>query len=114
MELQIETQGKVAVITIPGEQLDARNSKEFRQSVAPLLEESPYVVLDLSELRFVDSSGLGAFLSCLRQVKGRGGELRLCGMTKPVRSLFDLVRMLRVFDVYATCGEAVMSFEELG
>jgi len=67
-------------------------------------------VLDLSRLRFVDSSGLGALLSCLRQLTGRGGDLRLSGMSKPVRALFELVRMHRIFDIYPTKEEAIKAF----
>jgi anti-sigma B factor antagonist len=65
------------------------------------------VVLDLSQVRFVDSSGLGSILSCLRQMNAKGGELNLCGITKQVRALFDLVRMHRIFDIYDTRDEAV-------
>ena len=51
-------------MVLPGEQLDASNAKEFKRDIAPLLEPCRKVVFDLRELRFVDSSGLGAILSC--------------------------------------------------
>jgi anti-sigma B factor antagonist len=66
----------------------------------------------MSELKFVDSSGLGAILSCLRQQNASGGELKLCGMLKPVRALFELVRMHRIFDMYNTREEAIMAFRQ--
>ena len=65
------------------------------------------VIFDLAELRFVDSSGLGAFLSSLRQLNATGGDLKLCGMTKPVRALFELVRMHKIFDICGTKDEAI-------
>jgi anti-sigma B factor antagonist len=65
------------------------------------------VVFDLRELRFVDSSGLGAILSCLRQLNAKGGDLKLCEMTKPVRALFELVRMHKIFDIYVTKEQAL-------
>jgi anti-sigma B factor antagonist len=69
------------------------------------------LLFDLEKLKFVDSSGLGALLSCLRQVTAVKGELKLCGMAKPVHALFELVRMHRVFDILITRDEALRSFE---
>ncbi|RMG44469.1 MAG: anti-sigma factor antagonist [Acidobacteria bacterium] len=111
MELNVEHMGDVTVVVLPGESLDASNAAEFKQTIAPILEKHSKVVFDMSQLRFVDSSGLGAILSCLRQLNARGGDLKLCGMTKPVRALFELVRMHRIFDIYNTRDEAIGAFQ---
>jgi anti-sigma B factor antagonist len=111
MQLAIETVGSVAVATMPVEELDAGNAAEFKRDIAPLLEAHANLVLDLSRLLFVDSSGLGAFISCLRNLNAKGGDLKLCGMSRPVRAVFELVRMHRVFDILATREEAVRAFE---
>jgi anti-sigma B factor antagonist len=113
MQLAIETVGTVAISAIPVEELDAGNAGEFKRDIAPLLEEYSNLVLDLSRLRFVDSSGLGAFISCLRKLNARGGDLKLCGMTKQVRAVFELVRMHRVFDILATKEDAVRAFQQM-
>jgi anti-sigma B factor antagonist len=107
VELTIEKIGDVTVVELAGEQLDASNAKEFKQDIAPVIGANPKMVLDLGRLRFVDSSGLGAILSCLRQLTAAGGDLKLCGLSKPVRALFELVRMHRIFDIYGTRDEAV-------
>jgi anti-sigma B factor antagonist len=75
-----------------------------------MLKPSARIILDLSQLKFVDSSGLGAMLSCLRQLNGVGGDLKLCGMTKSVRALFQLVRMHRVFEIFNDRDDAIRSF----
>jgi anti-sigma B factor antagonist len=111
MEIAVEKTGDVAVVEIPVEELDASNAAELKRDIGPVLEANKKVVLDLSRLRFVDSSGLGAMLSCLRQLTGRGGDLRLSGMSKPVRALFELVRMHRIFDIYGTKEEAIRAFQ---
>ena len=49
-------------------------------------------------------------LSCLRQVHNTGGDLKLCGMNKAVRALFELVRMHRVFEIFASREEASRSY----
>ena len=110
MPLSTERTGEVVTLVLNGETLDASNSKDFRNEVAPLLTAQAKVIFDMSQLRFVDSSGLGAILSCLRQLNGVGGDLKLCGMTKPVRALFELVRMHRVFEIFNTREEAIRSF----
>ena len=110
MEIATETIGDVTVVVLPGEQLDAGNAKEFKRDVAPLLEPCRKVMFDLGELRFVDSSGLGAILSCLRQINAKGGDLKLCAMTKPVRALFELVRMHKIFEIHTTKDEALRAF----
>jgi len=100
----------VAVVVLPGQDLDAANTADFKSAVAPVLKAHSKVVFDLSKLRFIDSSGLGAFLSCLRQLSKKGGELKLCGMSTQVYQTFELVRMNRIFDIYATRNEAVAAF----
>jgi anti-sigma B factor antagonist len=110
MQLTIEHFGNVAVAALPAEELDAGNVDEFKRDIAPALDAHANLVLDLSRLRFVDSSGLGAFISCLRKLNAKGGDLKLCGMTKQVRAVFELVRMHRVFEIFGTKDDAVRAF----
>jgi anti-sigma B factor antagonist len=112
MQVAAETVGDVAVASVPVAELDAANAAEFKRDMAPVLAAHTKVVLDLSHVRFVDSSGLGAFISCLRQLHGRGGELKLAGMSRQVRAVFELVRMDRVFDIRPTAEDAVRAFAE--
>ncbi|MBX7219093.1 MAG: STAS domain-containing protein [Blastocatellia bacterium] len=107
MPLTTEEMNGVLVVTIHEKALDASSVKQFKTDMTPVLEHAKLVIFDLSQLEFVDSSGLGAILSCLRQLTGKGGDLKLCGMTKPVRALFELVRMHRIFDILNTREEAL-------
>ena len=111
MEISVDKTGDVAVAEVPVDELDASNAPEFKRDIAPVLQANTKLVLDLSRLRFVDSSGLGAMLSCLRQLTAKSGDLKLCGMSKQVRALFELVRMHRIFDIYGTREEAVRAFQ---
>jgi anti-sigma B factor antagonist len=103
----IETVGNVSVLTVPGTFLDAGNAPAFKREVAALVERSPRLVVDLGRVDFVDSSGCGAILTCLRQVNAVGGKLAVCGVTPPVRALFELVRMDRILDVYDSREAAI-------
>jgi anti-sigma B factor antagonist len=113
MQIASEKVGDVAVAAVPVDELDASNAAEFKRDIAPLLEANARLVLDLSRLRFVDSSGLGAFISCLRKLNAKGGDLKLYGMSKQVRAVFELVRMHRVFDIVGSKEDAVHAFEHV-
>jgi anti-sigma B factor antagonist len=113
MQISFEKVGDVAVAVVPVDELDASNAGEFKRDIAASLEANVKMVLDLSRLRFVDSSGLGAFISCLRKLNAKGGDLKLCGMSKQVRAVFELVRMHRVFDILNTKEDAVRAFERV-
>jgi anti-sigma B factor antagonist len=110
MDLMIERVQDVVVAEVPYEELDASNATDFKRDVAALVASERKLVFDLTRLRFIDSSGLGAFLSCLRKVNERGGELKLCGLSKIVRAVFELVRMHRIFDIHPTRDAAVRAF----
>jgi anti-sigma B factor antagonist len=68
MNCCIEQIDGVSIIVLPGETLDAGNSKEFKREMEPLLKENARLVFDMSQMRFIDSSGCGALLSCLRKL----------------------------------------------
>ncbi len=111
MEMTIDRIGDVAAVAVPVDEMDASNASEFKRDIAPVLQANTKVVLDLSRVRFMDSSGLGAMLSCLRQLTAKKGDLKLCGMSKQVRGAFELVRLHRIFDIYLTRAEAVLAFQ---
>lgn len=98
-----------AVVVIPGKELDASNATGLKEELTPVFEQYTCVILDLSELTFVDSSGLGAILSFTRRLALKQGELKLCSLQKPVRALVELVRLHRVLDIFNTREEAVRS-----
>ncbi|MFN0085238.1 MAG: STAS domain-containing protein [Blastocatellia bacterium] len=108
----LETVETVTIFHLPGESLDAGNAKEFKRDIMPALNGHSRVIFEMSELKFVDSSGLGTILSALRQLNSSGGDLKLAGMQKPVRALFELVRMHRIFDIYNTRDEALAAFRQ--
>lgn len=110
MELSIDTADDVAIATPFVDELDAGNTAEFKQHMATVLGEHRKVIIDLSRVRFIDSSGLGAMLSCLRQLSEKSGTLKLCSLSKAVCAAFELVRLHRVLDIYPSRAEAVQAF----
>ncbi len=111
MYIVTEQIGGVTVIVVPGTELDASNYSEFKREVSDILAASRKVILDVSQLRFADSSGLGAILFCFKQLNETGGQLKLCGLSDRVRMAFELIRFHRIMDVYNTREEALAAFQ---
>jgi anti-sigma B factor antagonist len=107
LSTEVLSQPDSILVTIHGDHLDAGNAKAFKEAIQPALDGYAHVLIDMQQLTFVDSSGLGALLSCLRAMVNKSGQLKLIGLAKPVQALFELVRMHRIFSIYATRDEAV-------
>ena len=110
MTIKYDTMGDVTIVIMPMDELDASNSWEFKRDITPVLEGTTKIVFDLGRLRFLGSSGLGALISCLRTMNAKGGDVKLCGMSKQVRTVFELVRLHRIFDIHGTKEEAAHAF----
>ena len=112
MQLIVEEIAGVKIAVVPGDYLDSSNTQEFRREVQPVLEAGGGVVFDLSLLKFVDSSGIGVLLNCRKQVNTSGRDLKLCGVSKQVRVLFELVRLHHIFEIFNTKEEAIRAFAD--
>lgn len=112
MQLAEETKEGVLIITPQVDSLDANDTTEFKEKINILIKrhENTRVVVDLHHVQFIDSSGLGAFLSLLRSLHAHGGELKLACMNKQIRTLFELVSMHKVFEIFNNLSDAVNSF----
>lgn len=111
MEINARLEGdQVLVVELREDNLDASNVREFRDAVHSMIQNRKRVVFDMTGVKFVDSSGLGAMISCQRMLNAQHGEFRLCSMSTTVRALFELMRMHRVFHIHASREEAVAAF----
>lgn len=109
MTLQHDFQGSVFIALPTAKTLDASNVQAFRAAMIPHIEQHDKIILDLSAVEFIDSAGIGTLISCLRVVTERQAQLRLCGMNRAVRALFELMRMHRLFEVYSDRDSALSS-----
>lgn len=110
MKLEKVKLNDVAVVTLTGDVLDANNVSDFKTQMTEILQAEHRVVFNMSQVQFMDSSGIGSILSCLRTLNAEGGELKICLLTKPVHALFELVRMHKIFDIFNSPDEAINSF----
>ena len=109
MSLQSLRTGKALIVRLAGE-FDLHAAHPFKEAVADALALDPgltHLVIQMQQVTFMDSSGVGAILARYRDVKARGGVLAVVGLQPAVRKVFDLSGMGRVIPVYATEGEAL-------
>ncbi|ABQ26234.1 STAS domain-containing protein [Geotalea uraniireducens] len=111
MNLQTETRNDVVIIYVKEERLDAHNSGELKIEVQRLFEEGKKnVLVDLKDVRFIDSSGLGALVSGFKNAISHQGILKLSSLQSQVRSMFELTRLHRVFEIFSSTSEALDNF----
>lgn len=111
MVLQTEEKEQAVVLYVQEERLDAHNSGEFKSRILGLFEEGKTnLVVDMAAVRFIDSSGLGALVSGFKNASARTGNLKLANLQSQVRSMFELTRLHRVFEIFPTTEEALASF----
>ena len=100
MSLERHCSGRAEIVAMP-ERLDVSVAQSIRDELRGIVEAgSIWLLLDVSAVKFIDSSGLSVFISVLRQVRLRNGDVALIGVHDPVRALLELTRIHRVLQVY--------------
>ncbi|MFZ5949923.1 MAG: STAS domain-containing protein [Candidatus Rifleibacteriota bacterium] len=110
MDIATRKSNNLTIVDFNFSSLDAGTATEFKSSMAKILDSDTHFVFNLENLKFIDSSGLGAILSCLKTVAPKGGEIKLCNLSKSARIIIELVNMHKVFEIYNTVEEGVRSF----
>ena len=107
MNITLDTRDGCTLVRFHEERLDAHNSKELKDYFLELMEKgTKALILDLSEVRFVDSSGLGALLSGHKNAGLRNGRFALAGVQARVQSMFELTRLTKVFEIHQNVEDA--------
>lgn len=107
MSLTSKDTDDARIVTVNAERIDAAVAIQFKDDMRVETESGPdRVILDLSQVSFVDSSGLGAIVASMKQL-GRGRKLELAGLSPMVDKVFRLTRMDTVFKLHPTLEDAV-------
>ena len=110
---QIDDATGAVVIRPKMSRVDIEVAGQFRAALLQLVEQGHRrLVVDMSEVSFIDSSGLGALVSALKALKTqeRNGDIRLASVQQPVVALLEIIRLQRVFSSYPSVDQAVGSF----
>ncbi len=107
MNLTSETKGKVEIVYLP-ERLTMANSAVARHDIRELVDLGhALLVLDMSRLEFVDSSGLSVLVSAIKSARRVGGEVVLCQLRPQVQALVELTRLHELFEIFVDEPAAV-------
>ena len=107
MNLSSRTEDQLRVVSVNGDRIDAAVAIEFKNAMRAETDGGPEtVILDLSAVGFIDSSGLGAIVASMKHM-GQDRTLALAGLTPPVDKVFRLTRMDSVFSLFATLDGAI-------
>ncbi len=108
----ISHQDDVTIVAIEG-RFDAVTAPQIKSDLYKLIEGGAIrMVINLEKMDFIDSAGLGVLVGCLRRTAAEGGDLRLAAVPPFCRSIFELTRLTRVFDVTESQAQAVRTVSQ--
>lgn len=104
---EVRREGQAVVLVLAGE-IDMKCSVKLRDKFLELLKEKPPVlVVNMAQVEFMDSSGLGTLVEALRWSRRNGGQFKLADLAQSVRNIFEISRLDSVFQIYDTEAEAL-------
>lgn len=111
MDIKMEKTEGITVLYIREDRLDANNSEELKVELRRFFEDGTKdLIIDLKEIHFIDSSGLGVLVSGYKNASILHGSLKLSNLQSQVKSMFELTRLHRVFDIFNTVDDALQSY----
>ena len=101
----------VTILDLHGKMLIGEGDELLREKINSLVENgTAKIVLNLAEVPYVDSAGLGEIVRCYTTVSRKNGKLKLLHLTKRIHDLLSITKLLTVFDTYEDEAEVVKSF----
>lgn len=109
MNIESTKLDKAVLLKVDG-RMDAENAGKFQRSCEEWIANGTrHIVVELSELRYVSSMGLGCFLAVLKALQDKGGSMILCRLGGLPKQVFELTRLLGLFPVYDSIDAALAS-----
>ena len=107
--VEYEKRDENLIVKVNGD-IDAYHSGDFKKSVKEKIKEESFkvMIIDLENVPYIDSAGLGTLVSILRDTRTEGKELRLSGLRQNIKRIFEMTRLDKVFQIYETLEEALM------
>jgi anti-sigma B factor antagonist len=111
MKIETRTVGDVHVLDCSGKITLGEGTMAIRNTVREVLKNGgKKIVLNLSDVNYIDSSGIGELVSTFTTVTNQGGQLKLLNLTKKIQELLQITKLLTVFSVYQSEQDAIASF----
>ena len=110
MQIRIEEKDGIKVCFAEGD-IDINTSPQVKKAFDKLMQvKSEKVLINLQKVAYIDSSGLATLVEVLKNLKNFGGRLKLCNLSNKVRSLFEITKLEKLFDIADTEEEALQAF----
>jgi anti-sigma B factor antagonist len=104
----------VSVVTLDGRIVLGEESNSLREKLKSMLAEGKKkIVLNMANVKYIDSSGLGTLVAAHVSAKTQGASVRLCNLGKKFHDVMQITKLLTIFDVYDTEAAAVSSFQSV-
>ncbi len=112
MTLKVRKLGHVAILDVSGKLMGGpENAQLFKDTIYKLIEEGIiHLVVNLAEVKRMNSSGLGILISALTSLKNKGGNLKLAGINETMEGILVMTKLNTIFETYATAEGAAQSF----
>jgi anti-sigma B factor antagonist len=115
MKTEIRTVGDVRILDCSGKITLGEGTMSIRNTVRDILQSgSKNIILNLSDINYIDSSGVGELVSTYTTVVNNGGRLKLLNLTKKIRELLTITKLLTVFETHDNEKTALASFVKTG
>jgi anti-sigma B factor antagonist len=114
MQLRMSTRALdgVLVVDCSGRLVFGEESASLRDTVKNLLAQSPKVVMNLREVNYIDSGGLGTLVSLYTTARNAGGTVKLASLSQRVGDLLQVTKLLTIFEVFDSEESAAESFKK--
>ncbi len=113
MKIDVKEVGSVAVLKVGGNLMGGSETIAVHEKVKELIKGNKNkVVIDLSKVSWMNSSGLGTLMGCMTSLRNAKGELKLIGVADKVKNLFIITKLITLFETYDTEEEAIKSFQK--
>ena len=111
MEISQREKDAITILDIQGE-IDLYNAPEIKDIIQKLIEAQKYnVIINLEKVSYIDSSGIGALISSLSNLKKYQGGLKIINVYASVKKVFELTKLTSFFEIYESDGEALAKFK---
>jgi anti-sigma B factor antagonist len=113
MKLDLREKDGVSILVLSGQLTGGGGDEEFREAIDTLLASNrQQILVDFSEVTFMDSTGMGELVSGHRTVERFGGKLKLLNPSKRVHNSLTMTKLLPIFEIFENEDDAVKSFAE--
>jgi anti-sigma B factor antagonist len=111
MKIETRTVGDVHILDCSGKITLGEGTMAVRNTVRDVLKNGgKKIILNLADVNYIDSSGIGELVSSYTTVTNQGGKLKLLSLTKKIQELLAITKLLTVFSVYDSEQQAISSF----